>query len=294
MRKILLLLLVAGAACATLRDNPRGLTADKVLSEAPDRDWVEIPAEDLLLVDTPRGRIVIALVPEMAIHTVENVRKLARSGFYDGLAFIRAQEDYVAQWGDADGTKPIVGAEKTVKAEFTRTPAGLEFYRLPEADTYAPEAGFVRGFPAARGHDEAWLVHCYGMVGVGRDEHADSGSGSDLYMVIGHAPRHLDRNVTLIGRVVEGMSIISTLPRGTEPMGFYATPAERTALERVRVVADLPEAERPRYRMLRNDSTSFADLIEARRNRTDAWTKQPAGKVDVCNVPNAIQPIPRQ
>jgi peptidylprolyl isomerase len=294
MRKIVSSLLLLAAGCATLRDNPRGLTADEVIAAAPDHDWFEIPAEDLLLVDTPRGRIVIALAPEMAIHTVENVRALARSGFYDGLAFIRAQEDYVAQWGDADGTKPITGAEKAVKAEFTRTPAGLDFYPLPEQDTYAPEAGFIRGFPAARGHDEAWLVHCYGMVGVGRDEDADSGSGSDLYMVIGHPPRHLDRNVTLIGRVVEGMSLISTLPRGSEKMGFYATAAERTALERVRVVADLPEGDRPRYRTLRSDSTSFADLIEARRNRRDPWTKHPAGKVDVCNVPNPTQAIPRQ
>ncbi len=291
MQKIVIPFLLASVACAPLRANPRGLTSAEVLAQAPDYDWEEIPAEDLLLADTPRGRIVIALVPEMAIHTVDNVRKLARAHFYDGLAFIRAQEDYVAQWGDADGTKPIVDAEKTVKAEFSRTPAGLQFYKLPEVDTYAPETGFIRGFPAARGHAEAWLVHCYGMVGVGRDEAADSGSGSELYMVIGHAPRHLDRNVTLIGRVVEGMEIISTLPRGTAEMGFYATPAERTPLERVRIVADLPESERPRYRTLRSDSSSFADLVESRRNRRDPWTKHPAGKVDVCNVPKATQRI---
>ncbi len=292
MHKIAILALVTTAACATITANPKGLTSDEVLAQAPARDWMELEADDLLLVETAKGPIIIVLAPEMAIRTVENVRKLARSGFYDGLGFIRAQDDYVAQWGDPDNTKQIVDAEKTVKAEFSRTPAGLEFYKLPESDTYAPEAGFIsRGLPAARGHEEAWLVHCYGMVGVGRDEDVDSGSGSDLYMVIGHAPRHLDRNVTLIGRVIEGMQIISTLPRGTEKMGFYATAEERTPINRVRLVADLPEAERPRFRTLRPDSDSFAMLIESRRNRRDPWTKFPAGKIDVCNVPNATQRI---
>lgn len=291
MSAVVFLALVVLAGCAPLRANPRGFTPDEVLAGAPDYDWAEIPADELLLADTPRGRIVIALAPEMAPRTVANVRKLARAGYYDGLAFIRAQDDYVAQWGDADGVKPVVDAEKSIKAEFTRTPAGLAFYKLPETDTYAPETGFVRSFPVARGHDEAWLVHCYGMVGVGRDEGADSGNGTELYMVIGHAPRHLDRNVTLIGRVIDGMPIIATLPRGTEKMGFYATPAERTPLDRVRVVADLPEAERPRYRTLRSDTFSFADLVESRRNRTDPWTKRQAGRIDVCNVPNATQRI---
>ena len=100
-------------------------------------------------------------------------------------------------------------------------------------------------------------------------------------MVIGHSPRQLDRNVTLVGRVVQGMELLSSLPRGTGAMGFYESRSERVPLKSVRVAADVPEAQRPALEVMRTDTQSFADLIEARRNRRDPWYKVPAGRIDV-------------
>src|SRR5205823_2247081 len=100
----------------------------------------------------------------------------------------------------------------------------------------------------------AWLAHCYAMVGAGRGDTADSGSGAELYVVIGHSPRHLDRNVTLLGRVVEGMELLSTLPRGTGPLGFYEDPKQYVFIPKVRLAADVPAAERTALELLRTDT----------------------------------------
>jgi peptidylprolyl isomerase len=147
--------------------------------------------------------------------------------------------------------------------------------------------GFSGGFPAARdpGAGQAWLAHCYGMVGAGRGNEADSGNGSELYVVTGHAPRQLDRNIALVGRVVQGMELLSVLPRGAGPMGFYEQPSQHVPIMSVRVAADLPEAERVPLEVLRTDTATFAALVEARRNRRDDWYKVPAGYIDLCNVP---------
>jgi len=123
------------------------------------------------------------------------------------------------------------------------------------------------------------------MVGAGRDEAADSGGGTELYVVTGHAPRQLDRNITLVGRVVKGMELLSSLPRGTASLGFYEKAEQRAPIIRVRVAADLPPAERTPLEVLRTDTRTFADLVESRRNRRDSWYKVPAGRIDLCNVP---------
>jgi peptidylprolyl isomerase len=140
----------------------------------------------------------------------------------------------------------------------------------------------------------AWLVHCYGMVGVGRDNDVDSGGGTELYVVIGQAPRHLDRNVTLVGRVVQGMEFLSTLPRGSGELGRYEKAEQRVPIRSVRIAADLPEAQRTELEVLRTDTPTFAAFVEARRNRREEWFKVPAGHVDVCNVPTVTRPRPRK
>ena len=86
------------------------------------------------------------------------------------------------------------------------------------------------------------------MVGVARDNESDSGGGTALYAVIGQAPRQLDRNITVVGRVVAGMPLLSTLPRGPAPMGFYDKPEMQVPISAVQVAADVPEAERSHLR----------------------------------------------
>jgi peptidylprolyl isomerase len=161
--------------------------------------------------------------------------------------------------------------------------------RLQDPDSYAREVGFAGGFPVAGQYGRTWLAHCYGMIGAGRGDTADSGSGAELYVVIGQAPRHLDRNVTLVGRVLQGMEILSVMPRGTGPLGFYEAPTERTIIRSVRLGSDLPEDERVNLETLRTDSDTFRDVIDSRRTRRESWFLQPTGRINVCNVPLPVR-----
>ena len=135
---------------------------------------------------------------------------------------------------------------------------------LLQKDPYASAATFEQGWPIGLARDSLWPVHCYGMVGVGRNYSPDTGSGAELYTVIGHAPRHLDRNIAVVGRVVEGIEHLSRLPRGTGELGFYETPAERTVIRSARLASELPEAERPQLEYLDSDSESFTRYAAAR------------------------------
>ncbi|MBM0103857.1 peptidylprolyl isomerase [Steroidobacter sp. S1-65] len=262
-----------------------------VLAASKPSDWRPVDPENTLYMDLAAGRIVIELQPEFAPKHAANLRALTRAKYFDGLAITRSQDNFVVQWGEAHAPKSFGEAKPALAPEFTRPAAGLKFTALPDPDTYAAQTGFVNGFPAAReaAQGSAWLVHCYGMVGAGRDNDAGSGSGAELYVVNGHAIRMLDRNITLVGRVLQGMDVLSTMPRGRGPMGFYQKPEERTPIMQIRLAADVPVAERTNLEVLRTDTQTFTDLIESRRNRTDEWYKVPAGRIDVCSVPLPVR-----
>jgi peptidylprolyl isomerase len=230
--------------------------------------------------------VIIELAPAFAPNHVANIKALARAHYFDNAYVVRAQDNYVVQWSQPDGKRPMGSGKPTLKAEFDRPAAGVAFDALPDKDTYAPETGFSDGFPAARDQagGRAWLTHCYGMVGAGRDNGADSGGGTELYAVIGNAPRPLDRNVTLVGRVVQGIELMSVLPRGTGDLGFYEHPEERVPIKAITVAADLPPVQRLDLETLKTDSKTFAQIVEGKRNRHDAWYKYASGHVDVCNV----------
>jgi peptidylprolyl isomerase len=184
-------------------------SAQDLLKDSPASDWRALDPENTLYVELPAGRVVIELAPAYAPANVEAIRKLARDRYFDGSFVIRAQDNYVVQWArPEDDPRAKAMASVKLKPEFARPmDAKLPFTRLAYADTYAPEVGFSSGFAVARDpkRKETWLVHCYGSVGVGRDNAADSGNGSELYAVIGQSPRNLDRNITLVGRVVQGI-----------------------------------------------------------------------------------------
>jgi peptidylprolyl isomerase len=241
---------VAFAAVAANAEAPRpGRTMAEVLAAAGPADWRPLDPEYTLYLELEDGRVVIELAPRFAPQHAANIRQLARQGYYDGLAIIRSQDNFVVQWGDPDGKRDLGKARATLPPEFTvALEPGLPFTPLPDRDGYAPEVGFSGGFPAARDlrMGQAWLAHCYAMVGAGRGNDVESGSGAELYVVTGHAPRQLDRNIALVGRVVAGMERLSTLPRGRGPLGFYEDPAQHVPIRSVRVAADVPEGERSR------------------------------------------------
>lgn len=267
-------------------------------------------------------RVVIQLMPEpFSRGWIANIRKLAAAHWWDGTAIVRLQDNYVAQWGDPDAEDDAkamalpAGIEKVPETEYVQLwtrlgeltdnagdfdPAIGRFLPNGEfisSDVYAKGITFFRGWPlatdemnAAQGR-KVWPVHCYGMVGVGRNMSPDTGSGAELYAVIGHAPRHLDRNVALVGRVVEGIEHLSSLPRGTEALGFYETAAERTAIKTIRLASELPTAQQPRIEYLDTASESFTQYAIARANRKDAFFNVPAGGADICNIPVPVRKI---
>lgn len=270
----------------------------EILAGSKPGDWRPLPPENTLYVELPTGRVVIELAPDFAPRHVANVKALAREHYYDGLAIVRCQDNYVVQLADPEAEKPALARKihtgsRTLPPEFERVlDPKLPFTRLPDGDVYAPEVGFSNGLPVARDAKtgKMWLVHCYGMVGAGRDVAVDSGGGAELYVVIGHAPRHLDRNVTLLGRVIQGMELLSSLPRGTGALGFYEKPEQRVAIKAVRVAADVPESERAALEILRTDTILFQNLIESRRNRPEEWFHVQAGHIELCNVPIPSRP----
>ena len=270
-------------------------TMADVLAASGKEHWRTPDPEQLLYLELPGGRVVIELAPNFAPQHVENIKALVREKYFDGLFVLRVQDNFVAQWGDPDAAdekkqRPIKSAKRTLAPEFTRaSSADLPFHVLPDGDGYAPEVGFSDGFPVARGGGRAWLAHCYGAVGAGRDNGVDSGGGTELYAVIGHAPRQLERNITTVGRVIHGIEHLASLPRGPAPMGFYEKPERRVAIKSVRVAADVLAKERIPLEVFRTDTPLFDALIEARRNRRDDWYKEPAGTIDLCNVPIPVR-----
>ncbi len=271
---------------------PSTLTATDVLAQSAPSDWQPVDPENTLYLELESGRVVFELAPEFAPKHVANLKALVREKYFDGLAIVRAAEDYVVEWEDSDGKRPVKTAATTLPPEFTSaSSAGQPFVRLPDGDIYAPEVGFSGDFPVARDPKthQRWLAHCYGMLGLGRDNDPTSGFGSSPFVVIGHT-RNLDRNDTLIGRVVQGMELLSTLPRGHGPLGFYEKLEQHVPIKAMRVAADVPAAERSEVEVLRTDTATFQAYVEARRSPPLGWYVQPAGKIDVCTVRMASRP----
>jgi peptidylprolyl isomerase len=296
--RLLGLSLICALALPALADTPpatKSATPKELLEKSAPEEWRRPDPNNLLEMRLPQGKVLIELAPDFTPLHADNIRTLVRGHYFDGLAVIRVQDNFVTQWGDPEDDdkgdksklRPLGKAKKTVPSEYTRPiDAKLPWTALPDGDVYAPEVGFVEGFPAARDKatGQEWLTHCYGAVGVARDVAPETGSGSSLYAIIGQAPRGLDRNLAVAGRVLQGMEYLSALPRGTGPLGFYEKPGQRTAIQSVKLAADMPAAERPNIEVLRTDSATFAALIEAKRNRRDDFYRMPAGKIDLCSI----------
>lgn len=269
-------------------------TPSEIVAGAPKSDWREIAAQDLLVFEMQGGKkVVMQLAPDFAPVHVANIRALAKGGWWDGAKIYRVQDNYVVQWGQNETDKPFpTGVVAKPPAEYARPAAGLNITPLGSPDAYASRAGFVNGWPVAV-HDQeqlANLAHCYAMVGVGRNLSPDTGTGGELYAVIGHAPRHLDRNIALVGRVVQGLEHMSSLPRGTEALGFYKERSSDVPIVSAKLVSDLPAAERPRFEYL--SGASFDAYLHARKNRQDDFFIRPAGGADLCNINVPVRAIP--
>ena len=290
-------LMATTAAQAAGKPNPvRSVPMADILAASKPQEWRTLDPENTLYLELPGGRVVMELAPDFAPEHVRNIKTLVREKYFDGLSVLRAQDNYVVQWGDPNdeeaSAKPLGSAKTKVPPEFTaRITPGIPFTKLPDGDGYAPLVGFSNGFPVGRNPKtgQTWLTHCYGALGVARGNEPTSGNGSGLYVIVGHAPRHLDRNIAVVGRVVQGMDKLSVMPRGTGPLGFYEKPEQRTPLKSMVMAADVPVAERSALEVLRTDSVSFTAVVNARRNRLDDWYVAPAGHIELCNVPIPVR-----
>jgi len=282
------MLVVAAAFLVGAAPKPKLLTPNDIVAQAPASAWRMIPADDLMVMDLANGgRVVVQLAPEFAPVHVANIKALARGHYWDGATVYRVQDNYVAQWGLNESDKPWpAGVTAKPPSEYTRPFKGLSVKPLGSPDAYAPGAGFSAGWPIAYNAKVNWadLAHCYGSVGVGRDLSPDTGTGGELYAVIGNAPRQLDRVIAVVGRVVDGIDRLSSLPRGTEALGFYKEKSQYVPIASIRMASDMPAAERPSYEYMDTGSPTFARYLKVRANRHDDFYIRPAGGVDLCNV----------
>ena len=279
-------------------------TPASVVAAAPASAWKPIDPADLLVMDLAPDasgkarRVVIQLIPPpFSEGWTSNIRKLAQAHWWDGTSVYRVVDNWVAQWGDADETKPL--PEGVVSPLDSYETGGV--HRMIDAfahgdflkDPYSPNAFILSGWPIASDDMRlsAWPIHCYGSVGVARDTES-TGTGSELYAVIGHAPRQLDRNIAVVGRVIEGIEHLSTLPRGKGEAGVYDDPVLRVPIVSVRLGSEVAEFPQPTFEYLASDSESFAEYVRVRDNRQDDFYKVPAGGVDVCNVQVPIRRVP--
>lgn len=289
MRLAVLSVCAAWAAGPAFADALEGKKSGAdILAATVAEDWREIPAEELLVIELERGRVHVALSPALAPKHVKQVKKLAREGFYDGLSFYRVIDGFVAQGGDPFSEKKTKTSGEQLTAEFEGAlPKGEAFSALGDADGFAPSAGFVAslpaGFDAAAG--TAWHLHCAGAFAFGREDGRDTAS-TEFYVAL-QPQRYLDRNMSVFGRVIDGMQHLQALRR-VEP------PEEKTddigeKIVSVRVAADLPAESRATFEILDSARPAFAEYAEARRNRPEAFFHFRPDYLDVCQFPVPVR-----
>jgi peptidylprolyl isomerase len=260
------------------------------LAEPSDEGWREVSADNLAVIELDGGQVFVELNPVFAPQTVAQFKHLVSEGFYDGQSFYRVIDGFVAQGGDgSDIGEP--SEEPAIRAEFERDWSDdMQFTAVQKPDLFAPETGFVDGFPAARDMEPSriWLIHCPGTVAMARGNDPDS-SRTDFYIVIGQAPRYLDRNLTIFGRVVYGMEHVQGVRRGPpEKSGIIDDTERRSIIRSVRMAAELAAPERARVEVLGSNSDEFRKMLESRRHRdADFFFHKPPPVLDVCQVPNS-------
>jgi peptidylprolyl isomerase len=302
MRKIMTKKLLIKALCLgvfsassiTSLAAEKAKTMQEIIDGSSASDWRDLDPNNTLYMQLKNGLVVIELAPKFAPEHVANIRTLATEHFWDGLSIYRSQDNFVVQWGDSaedpKDARSIGSAKAKLPAEFSVTKFDkTQFHALPDKEGWSKRAGFVQGFPAATNGKQTWLTHCYATLGAGRGNEADSSNGTELYAVIGQSPRQLDRNITTVGHIWQGMEYLSVLTRGTGPGGFYEKPEQTTPIKSIRLASTVPENERIKLEVFRTDTKTFDTLVESRRNRSDDWYLSKAGYIDLCNIPVPVR-----
>ncbi|HEY0300161.1 MAG TPA: peptidylprolyl isomerase [Rhizomicrobium sp.] len=282
------------------------LTVSFAAEAPPPEAWRSVDPDNLVLIDTKYGQVAVELAPDFAPAHAARLRALIRAHFYDGLSFYRVIDGFVAQGGIGEGTastkdhpteaKDLDAKWPPLKAEFDRPVATTPvFTPLGNADLMAPLVGFENGFAVARAPKarREWLIHCPGTFAFARDNAPDTAS-TEFYIVIGQAPRRLDRDLTAFGRVLSGMQYLQKLERGDPEVdsGVIADTARRDPILKMQLASDLPPGERPSFQVMRTESKTFADAVELRRHPTSPfYFRKPPPVLDICGVPVQVRRV---
>lgn len=254
-------LVAVGAARAATRPSTPAKAAD----------WRTLDPEETLVIDTTKGQIIVEMLPEAAPEHVRQIKALARAHTYDGLVFFRVIDRFMAQTGDPDNTGEGASKLPNLKAEFTfRRPIGSGFAEV--ARPMGLQLGFVRSTPVVSQDDSyaastpdhkvsAWATYCPGVAGMARDDSPDSANSQ--FFIMRQAYQSLDKRYTVWGRAVSGLVAVRAIKTG-EPV------VDPDRMTRVRVLADLPPAERPTVQVIAPDGPAFAQLVRQVRARRGA------------------------
>ena len=239
------------------------------------RDWRSVAPDNLLIIDTNKGRILVEMTPEAAPGHVARIRLLTKAGFYDGIPWHRVIDGFMAQTGDPLGTGEGQSWHPDLKGEFTfRRDAQTPF--APVAAPAGALIGFMQSLPVQTQPDavmattadrkvHAWGLYCPGVAGMARDDAPDS-ANSQFFLMRQPYPA-LEKRYTIWGRVVSGLDVVRALKFSPNPDGIVTDPDRMT---RVRVAGDLAEGERPSVRVLSADSARFRTLVERTRAAREA------------------------
>ncbi len=265
----------------------------EILEASSPSDWRQLDPENTLYIDLERGRVVVAFSTQLAQRHVTQVKVLAREGYYDGLSFYRVIDGFVAQGGDAFGTRTFKEAQKNMPPEFEEPLSDRISVTLQgDLDGYAPKIGWIDSLPV--GIDDkantVWHLHCTGAFAFGRNNEKDSAS-TEFYIAL-QPQRYLDRNLTVFGRVVEGMEYLQMMRRASPPESEDDDLGE-TILS-MRVAADVPEEERVNLEILDSSTETFAAYLEARRNRPGAFFYYRPDHVDICQFPVPVRTVSQE
>ncbi|MND73723.1 Peptidyl-prolyl cis-trans isomerase B [compost metagenome] len=280
------LMLAAGTTWAQ-EPAPAAAPTAPVMAPVTANEWRAVPAENLLVIDTSKGRVLVELAPEVAPGHVERIRLLAGKGFFDGLLWHRVIDQFMAQTGDPLGSGEGQSFHPDLKAEFTFRRDGQTPF-TPVAAPAGAVLGFLHSLPVQTQPDaymattgdhkvHAWGLYCPGVAGMARDEAPDS-ANSQFFLMRQPYPS-LDKRYTIWGRVISGLDVVRALKFSPNPDGMVADPDRMT---RVRVASDLPEVERPTARVLDTASPQFRALAEAARQAKGA-------DFSVCDIDLPVQ-----
>lgn len=234
-------------------------------------DWRTVDPNNVMVIDTTKGRVIVELYPEIAPAHVERLRKLTHEHFYDGLKFHRVIEGFMAQTGDPLGTGEGQSPYENVKGEFTFR-RGADFDFVAAAQPVGSVSGFHKALPLQTQPDEvmaitkdgkvhAWPLFCPGVAAMARSD--DPNSANSQFFLMRAAYPALEKRYTAFGKVLSGLDIVRRLKVG-EPV------VDPDKMTKVRLLADMDPSEAPKIQVMDVKGAAFKERISRIRNEKGA------------------------